>query len=241
MKRIIPGAIPAAIKTAIIAAIFALIFTGIIAPLLFTSCAGRPGRMVLSPIDLPAQDITPYIIIEHKNTAAMTEMPEWVIAYFDGGLAEIEKLMEYQGRHAFVAKNEGSNFTAMNHWMAGFSAELDFPRLAAARVEERFFSAAPLPDQEYGAYYEAMVRMASDFPWTGAGRESDFWIHKGYLPAQDEDERETFEFLILLTIDRADFNYQLQSILRNIKPNPPPTKDQLNAINRIRDRFFDSF
>ena len=218
-----------------------IFFPVIPALLLLFSCTGGPGKIVLNPIEMRWLTDDPYIITEHQNTAAGTEMPDWVIAFIDGGLAEAETLAVYQGRHVFVARNESNNFTAMNHWMTSFSPELDFPRLAAARVEARFFSAAPLPDQEYGAFFEAMIRTASDFPWTGAIREHDFWIRKNYLPTEEEGERETWEFMILLTVERTGFLNQLEEVFRRIKPNPAPTKDQTNAINRVKDRFFDGF
>ena len=209
--------------------------------LLLISCAGSQGRIILSPSDMPGFNDAPYIITSHKNTAAEIEMPGWVIAYIDGGLPQIETLSAYHGSFAFVARNESNNFTAMNHWMAGFSPELDFPRLAASRIEERFFSSAPLPDQEYGSYYEAMVRAASDYPWAGAIRGENFWIQKNYLPFGDEDEKEAWEFMILLTIDKTSFVFQLENVFKDVKPNPPPTKDQLNAINRVKDKFFEGF
>jgi len=216
-------------------------FPAALALLLSISCVGGPGRMVLNPAEQSWLIEEPYIITEHKNSAAGTEMPDWVIAYIDGGLAEVENLTDYQGRFVFIARNEGSNFTAMNHWLEGFSQELDYPRLAAARIEARFFSAAPLPDQEYGAFYEELVRTASDYPWTGAARGEDFWIRKNYLPTEEQDERETWEFMVLLTTDKTLFYYQLETVYRNVKPIPAPTKDQLNAINRVKDRFFDGF
>ena len=210
--------------------------------LLLASCSIiRQGKMVLNPAEMIPFNDAPYIITEHKNTAADAEMPDWVIAYIDGGLHGVEALAAYQGQYVFVAKTEGNNFTALNHWMAGFSPELDFPRLAAARVEARFFSAAPLPDQEYGTYYEALVPAASDYPWTGAVRQNDFWIRKNYIPTVDDAEKETWEFMILLTIDKMSFSGQLQKVFGSVNPKPPPSRDQMSAVNRVKDRFFENF
>ena len=215
--------------------------SAVLALLLPVSCAIIPNRVVLNPDETPWYSDAPYIITEHKNSSIGEEMPDWVIAFIDGGLAEVETLAAYQNRHVFIARNEGNNFISMNHWMEGFSPELDFPRLAASRIEARFYSAAPLPDQEYGAYFEALVRTASDFPWSGAVREDDFWIRKNYLPVAGEDEKETWEFLILLYIDRTVFFHQLETVFNNVKPNPAPTKDQTSAINRVKDKFFEGF
>ena len=218
-----------------------ILLSVILALPLLASCTIIPNRMVLNPDETSWFTEAPYIITEHKYSSIGEEMPAWVIAYIDGGIAEVEALTAYQSCHVFVARNEGNNFSAMKRWMEGFSTGLDFPRLAAARVEARFYSAAPLPDQEYGAYFEALVRTASDYPWTGAVRTDDFWIRKNYLPAGEEGEREAWEFLILLNIDRMIFFSQLETVFRNVEPNPLPAKDQINAYNRVKERFYDGF
>jgi len=218
------------------------LYAAIPALLLLASCSiMQQGRIVLNPAEMTAFNSASYVITEHRNTAGGAEMPDWVIAYIDGGLAGVEALPAYQGHYAFIAKTEGNNFTALNHWMEGFSPELDFPRLAAARVEARFFSAAPLPDQEYGPYYEALVPTAFDFPWAGAIMRNDFWIRKSYFPAAGEAAKETWEFMILLTIDKMSFSAQLQSVFGRVKPTPSPSRDQMSAVNRVKDRFFEGF
>ena len=211
------------------------------AALLSVSCAGRTSRLVLKPEELPGIPARPFIITDHKNIAAGEEMPPWIIAMLDEGIAGIEARYEFRGRYVFISRNEGNNFSAMTRWMINFSTELDFPRLAAARIEARFDAASPLPDQEFGAYYEALVCAASDYPWKDAVRVDDFWIKKSYLPVEDEEEKETWEFLILVTLEKERFATQLEEVFKNVKPNPQPAKDQINAANRVKDRFFDGF
>ena len=213
----------------------------ILAALLLNSCLGSTGKMVLNPAEMQGISEAPYIITDHKNIAREEEMPDWVIAFIDEGVTGVEALGAFQDRYVFIARNEGTNFDAMKYWISGFDVELDYPRLAAARIEARFFSVAPLPDQEYGAFFEELIRTASDYQWTSAVRMDDFWIRKNYIPMEDESEREAWEFMILLTIDKTTFYYQLETVFKNAKPNPPPTKDQANAIARVKERFFEGF
>ena len=209
--------------------------------LLASSCILMPKNMVLSPDDTPGQAEKPYLITEHKNSAAGEEMPGWMTACIDGGIAGIESLPLFRNSYVFVAKNEGTSFNALNHWMEGFDADLDFPRLAASRIEARFLEAAPLPDQEYGAFFEYLVRSASDYPWKGAVKADDYWIHKYYLHTGENDDKETWEFFILVSINRLVFQSQLEEVFGAVKPDPPLTKDQTNAVNRVKDRFFEGF
>jgi hypothetical protein len=166
-------------------------------------------------------------------------IPEWVNIYFNSGLREVETLKTYQGSYVFVHKNEGNNFNALQLWKDNFSAELDFPRLAAARIEARF--SVPYPDEEYGAFYEALIRAASDASWTGAVRGDDFWVRKRYPPNETEDEQESWEFLVLVTIEKSLFSSQLEKIFKNINPLPPPDGKQIAAFNQVKEQFFEKF
>ena len=201
-------------------------------------------RVTLTPEQLPETVPVPFIIDDHKNSAAEMQIPVWVMAYLEGGNAAIEILPEFQDSFVFVRSNEGTHFGALNQWLNGFNAELDFPLIAAARIEDRFRSAAPLPDQAFGSFYEALIRAASDAHWTGAEKADDYWIRKRYLPGSEAGfitERETWEFLILVTIERDLFASQLDSIFRNLRPRPPPTREQVNAANRVIERFYTGF
>ena len=165
----------------------------------------------------------------------------------------METLEFYEDRFVFISRNEGSNFNALTNWAEGFLPDLDFPRLAAARIQARFSSGVPHPDYEYGAFFVTLVRTASDAQWTGAIKEDDFWIRRKYLPAPEEtfdeddnpdaslQEREAWEFLILVTIEKELFASQLEEVFENIRPSPQPTKDQTAAISRVKERVFEGF
>ena len=175
-------------------------------------------------------------------------MPEWAERWLEAGISEVEAMYAYQDRFVFISRSEGTNFNALAQWVEWFSPELDFPRLAAARIEARFLSGVSNPDNVYGAFFEALIRTASDAPWTGAVREDDFWIRRKFYPAEDDIAgealplvEEDWNFLILVTIDKTLFASQLAAVFRNVNPSPRLTREQNNATNRVKDRFFDGF
>ena len=224
------------------------LLSAILGAALLASCTGKPAKLILSPDQTQAASENPvsYIITDYKNKAGGENMPEWAERYFEGGTAGIETMDIYTDRYVFVSRNEGSNFNSLIQWTRGFNAELDFPRLAAARIETRFTKSAPFPDVEYGAYYEELIRTASDAVWTGAVKEDDFWILKNYFPSESEEpdqnqRKESWEFFILVTINKNLFAYQLNNVFQKTKPNPAPTKIQTAAVNRVKDRFFSGF
>jgi hypothetical protein len=202
------------------------------------SCAGDSGIRIADGAPIPSTaEKKSFVIENYKGKADEQEIPHWVALYLDGGVRELESLALYHDYHVFINRIEGNNFTALNHWVKGFSPELDFPRLAAARIESRFLLASPLPDEEYGAFFETLIRAASDASWSGAIKEDDFWI----LKREEDRENVTYEFLILVTISKPDFASQFDEIFRSIRPVPPPTRNQISAANRVKDRFYDGF
>ena len=226
-----------------------ILLSAILSAALFASCTGTPVRQIVKPPETPRSAPSPaekpvvpsYTIMDYKYKTDGRNMPEWVSFYFEGGLRKVESLGAYEGCYVFISRSEGNSFNALNHWKDGFSPELDFPRLAAARIETRFSAAVPYPDEEYGSFFEALIRTASDAPWTGAVREDDFWVRLKISSGDDEPEIETWGFLILVTIEKTLFASQLNALFQNIKPNPQPSRNQITAANRVKDRFFEGF
>jgi len=209
------------------------------------SCRSKADTLAPEPLQTPdaGRGPAPYTIADYESKAGGGSIPEWVSVWLDLGARGVEALDAFAGRYVFVARNESNNFNALTLWRDGFSTELDFARLAAARVERRLSLAVPNPDESYGGFFEAALRAASDFYWTGAVREDDFWTFREFTSAGEGEgeETENWEFLILVTIDRALFASQLESIFQTINPTPAPTRDQRTVISRVRERFFEGF
>ena len=232
-----------------------ILLSVILAVILPVSCTSKPEKRILSLSE--SSGITEsrenYIIIDYKNKAKGEAIPEWVSFFLSDDIRRVEAMDEYEGRFVFISRNEGSNFRALNQWAAGFSPELDFPRLATARIETRFCSSIPHPDEEYGAFFETLIRTSSDAFWNGAVRNDDFWIQRQIIPNEEEalpgiqegenqtQLMESWEFFILVTIEKSLFVSQLDSIFKNIEPRPQPTKEQVTSANRVKDRFYDGF
>jgi len=212
--------------------------------MLFGSCRSQADNLIVEPppgAPEPVRSPAPYIITDWKNRTQGEAVPEWVNLWTDSGERGVETLDAFGDRYVFVARNEANNFNALNLWKDGFSAELDFPRLASARMEARMASTVDNPEQSYGAFYEAMIRGVSDFPWTGAVIEDDFWIRRQLLPSGETVPEEEWEFRILVSIERSLFTSQLDRVFERVNPSPSPTRDQRTAFNSIREQFLNNF
>jgi hypothetical protein len=190
-------------------------------------------------------------VIDHENITRdgrdiivrEDDMPQWVVRYISAGISGIEALPEYEDSYVFVGKQTGNNLESLKLWVNGFSVNRDFPRLVSARVQARFSGfARGNPSEEFGRYFEAVIKNLSDTTFSEASRQSSFWIKKrifgddGLTPVG-----EPYECFILIRIDKEALEKQIDLLLITTRPEIPPTRDQSAAAMRLRLNFYEGF
>jgi len=171
-------------------------------------------------------------VIETQNGAGNENLPEWLLAFSSGGMGAVERMDFFRDRYCFIVKNEGTNFDVLKKWAENYSAAQDFSRLAAARIERRLISAALLyPDDEYGVFFERLMKKAFGAEYSGAVKEDTYWIRTG----------EGFEFFILISIDFESMQEVVSNMIADVYVSVAPTRTQRAAINRLQQNFFEGF
>ncbi|MDR2739518.1 MAG: hypothetical protein LBB68_06780 [Treponema sp.] len=219
---------------------------------LFTGCFTKaPSVVILGPVPEYRERNSIIEVIDHENITrdggdtivSEDDMPPWVVRYISTGVAGIEALPEYEDSYVFMGKQTGNNLESLKLWANGFSINRDFPRLVSARVQARFSEfARGNPSEEFGRYFEAVIKNLSDVTFSEASRESSFWIKKrifgddGLTPAG-----ETYEYFILIRIGREALEKQINLLLITTHPEIPPTRDQSVAAMRLRLNFYEGF
>jgi hypothetical protein len=205
-------------------------------------CAGGAGEKS-GEVPRYEEKAEAYTVVDHKTKALGEEIPEWLSRYINGGLSDIENMGEYKDKYVFIGEDSGSSLNALRQWSAGFSVAQDFSRLVSSRVQARFAGAAAgSPEESYGRYFEDAVKTSSDASYTGAQRESDFWLLRRYFEEDGKTvKREVYDFYVLISIDRPLLERRLKEILEGIRPEPRPARDQAAAVERIRENFFEEF
>lgn len=229
-----------------------LILTG---PLFFFACAAQKKIIFypeFNPAAEQAETLVPGEIVESRNGPADAALPEWLRNFLNGGIWRVEAQGAYWDKYIFIGRNRGTNLNALWQWAERFTVAQDFPRLAGARIENRLLAAAALyPDDEYGEFFEAMIKSASDEEYPEALKEDNFWVKwriSGEPAADPAGEGETentgrdiYEFFVLISIDKIALQNRIQALMANIQTAVPPTRDQAASINRIRQNFFEGF
>jgi hypothetical protein len=206
------------------------------------SCSSSQNAVPLQAVKEAPKTEEAYRVTGFEGGEEGGNLPLWASEYLERGIPGIEALDMYRDRYVFIGSGEGDNFNALRHWGRSFTVYQDFALLAAQRIEERFYHKAEYyPDDEYGQFFATAMRRAYDREYQGAAKEAVFWIKKQSFEAENQEYgAERYEFLILVSIAKADFEAQVRDIL-SVNPAPKPTKRQASAIQRLRENFFEDF
>jgi hypothetical protein len=200
--------------------------------------------------DIPATTLPreeAWEIVDHEETGA-GGLPEWVSRYLQGGSRpgsrpgdrSIEEMPEFAGRYVFVSEAEGVSLPALEQRLLSFDVPLDFPQLAAFRVQRRLTGlGGDQPGAAFSHYQEEAVRAVADAAWFGARREGHFWLRRSFPGEPGAEERESYLSLILLSFDQAEFRSFLDPLLW--QRTEDPETEQAQVLRRIRGVFYDDF
>jgi hypothetical protein len=232
---------------------------GIIAAALVFSACSSQKKVVFQPeagpVMLPKQEETAerWQLLESRNGIAGAFVPDWVNRFLEEGIPAVEASGLYQDKYVFIGENRGTNFNALRQWAEGFTVSQDLPGLVTRRVEHRLLAAASLyPDDEYGEYFETLIKKVSNTEYGEAHKEDIFWVRRrmvsgseapvsGETPPGLPPVYERYEFLVLISIDKPVLQNRIRELMAGIKTTAAPTREQAVAINHIQHTFFEEF
>lgn len=184
-------------------------------------------------------------ITETKHGASVENLPDWLSAFIKGGVEEVEKMSAYHGKYVFIGINEGTNFTALEMWADNFSTVRNFTLLAAERIQRRMVSSALLyPDDEYGEFFETMIKNAYSVVYPDVSKESTYWIKLKTNNEIDSGESVLsyiYNYFILIIIDKTVMQTVISDMMENAYSSLNPLDSHRNAIDRLRKTFFEGY
>jgi hypothetical protein len=215
--------------------------------LIMFSCPGRNPPLIIIPetsnkkIEIDCS-IGIDNITETMNGKGKTAIPEWLMTYNNGGIDAVEKMDQYAGKYCFVGRNKNSNFEALLKWAENYPQTNAITGLAAARIENRLnLNIALYPDDEYGVFYERLIKKSYDMEYPDAVTEEIFWIKKTET-TEANSRHDTYEFFAFVVIDKTVMQEIIKKLIADSRDEDDfPTRAQNNAINNIQQRFFEGF
>ena len=227
----------------------------IISMIVLGTCIGQKNAISF-PVPGPAEMIVESFkeididsIIESKDGHGTIYLPDWLSAFISGGIAKAEELSLYHNKYLFIGINTGNNFAALSKWAENFTVVHNFPRLAAARIEKRLISEGSLyPDDEYGLFFETLIKRAFNAEYPGAVKEETYWIK---ILANNETgnaeeniaagSQELYDFFILISIDKSALRNIINGMMSGTVEAVDKTRAQNASIRRIQQIFFEGF
>jgi hypothetical protein len=199
------------------------------------SCAGKPQA--------PKAKGPAYQVLDHKTMAIGGDIPAWVTTYIEGGAQAVEALDAYKEKYVFVGEDSGTNLPALRLWVQNFNIAQDLSQMVSLRVKTKFAGAAAgSPDDEFGRYFENVVKNTSEASFSGARKETDFWIQKRFFKEDGKTvDREAYDVYVLVSIDKESLKNQIQAVLDGTAADTPPSKEQQTAIDRVKESFYEGF
>ncbi len=209
------------------------------AALVAMGCASAPEA---AP-EAKAKPAPKFEVIEHKASGIGGDIPEWVSVYVSDGNSGVEMLDRYKDKYVFVGEDSGTNLNALRLWAQGFNVTQEIARLASNRVQSKFAGAAAgSPDDEFGRYFENVVKNVADATISGARKDSDFWVYKRYFKDDGKTmDRDVYDYYVLVTIEKDVLKTQLDKIISGVVPDKPLTKEQQTAVDRVKESFYEGF
>ena len=187
-------------------------------------------------------------ITETGNNAWDANLPDWLSAFLNGGIKEAERIDSYKNKYLFIASNQGRNFAALNKWVDNYTIEQDFPMLVAVRIEKRMnVSNFMYPEDEYGIFYETLVKNAYGGEYPEAVKEDTYWVKTKAVDYNGDGEQESaalpeeFHYFILISVERAAMQAAVYNLISQAIASSAPSGAQVAAINRLRQNFFEEF
>jgi hypothetical protein len=211
--------------------------------LLLAACVGEPkGAPEPELIPQALEPAEVFQIQDHAFREVGGEIPSWVNIFMKEGIGALEDLPEYRNKYIFIAGNRGTNFAALLQWLGGFTILQDFPRLVSSRIQARFTVSTPgNPDDNYGAFFEGIVKKAHDTFYYGAAVEDTFWLLvQSFQEDGTSPDEKIYLFFIFISIDKRVLELQINEILDNV-PADPASRDQIVMIQSLKENFYTRF
>ena len=190
-------------------------------------------------------------IIQTRSGSGSGNIPEWLRAFLDGGVEAVETLFDYRDKYVFIENNRGENFTALNKWLDFFIVKQDISQLIAARIERKMILSASLyPDDEYGLFFERLIKNAYNAEYPDTKVEDTYWIkiRDDEGDEEDEEDEEIYLFFIFAGMDKTTMQNIIEKMMENTLEEIALSgrraslrNNQTASINNLRQNFFEGF
>lgn len=209
--------------------------------LLVAGCSSTKEEPKPEPVELTSKVKTE--VLDHKGASlGKTTLPQWIDAYIDFGARGVENLSNFAEEYCFVAEYHAENLDAGLAWVKGFEVPQLIARQIQSRVESIFVGAAVgAPEDDYGTYFENVVKTTTDVSFSGAKLIQDYWVLvRTYDPDIKNTYSDTYQIYVLYTMPKAMLDKQLANEIDKAMDDGDMTEAQKAAFDNVKKVLADS-
>ena len=204
----------------------------IIILLFISSCAGT-AKIKPQEVNIKDQQI---LIVEHKESAAGLEMPEWVLL----DPLMVENLPEFKRDYVFIFTNSGHNLNEMDTWMENFKADSQIAELIVERTMDKYNSSSIENKSTYRPFIKEVSQILEVAEYVGTQKKEDFWLLEQLLDEKKKPADKIYKFNMLYVVPRDQVNSAITLALRIIDEKyKPEAEAEWTLRNRIMELYND--
>ncbi len=197
-----------------------------------SSCAGTPK---IKPQEIAIGDQS-ILIVEHKESAAGLEIPEWVL--LDPLI--VEDLPEFKRDYVFIFSNSGHNLNEMVTWMENFQADSQIAELIVERTMDKYNSSSIENKSSFQPFIEETTQILEVAEYVGTQKKEDFWLLEQLLDEKGKPSENVYRFYMLYVVPRDQVNSALRFAINIMdKKYAPETEAEWEIRNRIIELYND--
>ncbi len=200
------------------------VLMGLALVLMLSACASQP-----EPVsdDSPDFDVvSPYTVIEHKNTQFGAPIPPWTFT----AIGALETEARFEGMYLYKFERIGQDLNGVRTLADTFDAASTIAQEINFRVQQKFAGAEVGDNDFVETYFENVVRVLADARISGFRKYDDFWIFR----LDNRTDEEEYIYYSLYTIDKEEVDRLIEEAITG---QPVETEEEQTAQERVREIF----
>ncbi|MGP1432097.1 MAG: hypothetical protein ACTTI6_10820 [Treponema sp.] len=205
---------------ALICAVF-MVLAG--SALLVSSCTTTSGAQAAPMAPRPQ-------VVDWQGAAYGTEIPEWARIILQGDAVDkIQKMSEFSSKYIKFASARGQDVDLLKSWAAADAADT-LSRSITQNVTSELGTAIKgnKDDAATVKIAEQAIGIFSSNKISGFEKSREFWVKM-----QQSSGKTEFEYVVLYTIDKDNFQEQIDTALGKISAKNEQEKEALSRINEL--------
>lgn len=223
-----------------IIAVFAILALAFVMVACNSVAKGEPGKVGDTAVTAAYKPD----IIDYKGAEFGKAPVDWINVYIDSDIAGVEKMDRIKGKYAVVVEMEGASKEGVMLALSNLKAPVEIAGRISTRVQQRFAGAQVGDVDKIETYMENVVKVAREATFSGFTKEGETWVYLQYYKPgvkPKTPDKAVYRGYQLWTIEKDLLQRQIDAIMNGEAKKEPPSPEKQQAMDRVREAFYEGF